>query len=109
MDEMENLGKRLKALRTERDLTLDMVVYDINKKFGIDITKGNLSRWENGVNVPSLRFAGCLAQYFSVSLDYLIGLTNIRTPVDLLAVNRRQDDSDLDTDNSEESATKDDN
>ena len=74
----------------------------------IDITKGNLSRWENGVNVPSLRFAGCLAQYFSVSLDYLIGLTNVRTPVDLLAVNRRPDDSDLDADASEENATKDD-
>ena len=84
MVSIENLGERLRSLRTERQLTLDMVVYDMNKKYNIDITKGNLSRWENGKNLPSLRLAVYLCMYFDVSLDYLIGTTDIRTPVDLL-------------------------
>lgn len=84
MVSIENLGERLRSLRTERQLTLDMVVYDMNKKYNIDITKGNLSRWENGKNLPSLRLAVYLCMYFDVSLDYLIGNTDIRTPVDLL-------------------------
>ena len=57
---MDDLGNRLKALRAERNLSLDMVVYDMNQRYGIEITKGNLSRWENGKNTPSLRLAAYL-------------------------------------------------
>ena len=82
---MEDLGKRLKELRAERNLTLDMVVYDMNQKFNIEITKGNLSRWENGKVLPSLRMAAYLCKYYNISLDYLIGITTVKTPADLLA------------------------
>lgn len=82
---MDDLGQRLKGLRTERDLTLDMVVYDINQKYHVEITKGNLSRWENDKNIPSLRMAALLCKYYNISLDYLIGNTDIKTPVELLA------------------------
>lgn len=85
MDELETIAKRLKELRTQRDLTLDMVVYDVAHTYNIEFTKGNLSRWENGVNSPSLLYAAYLARYYNVSLDYLIGNTDIKTPVDLLA------------------------
>ena len=81
---MDNVGKRLRELRAERDLTLDMVIFDMNQKYNIDITKGNLSRWENGKNLPSLRMARYLCQYYNISLDYLIGNTDIRTPTNLL-------------------------
>lgn len=86
---MEELAKRLRELRKERDLTLDMVVYDMNSKYNIEITKSNLSRWENGINDPSLHYARYLCQYYNVNLDYLIGNTNIRTPVNLLKFNRK--------------------
>lgn len=89
---MDDLGKRLKALRTERDLTLDMVVYDINNKYQIEITKGNLSRWENNKNMPSLRLAAYLCRYYNVSLDYLIGNTDVRTPIDLLTHKNKKED-----------------
>ena len=81
----EELGKRLKELREEREMTLDMVVYDIEQKYHIEINKGNLSRWENGKRVPTLRLAAYLCLYYNVSLDYLMGLTNCKTPSDLLA------------------------
>lgn len=90
MDEVENIGKKLKQLRTERDLTLDMVVYSINQEYNIEFTKGNLSRWENGINLPSLRLAAYLAKFYGVSLDYLIGNTDVRTPTNLLAIKKKK-------------------
>ena len=79
------LNERLKLLRTEKGLTMDMLVWDINSKYGIDLNKGLVSKWENGINEPSLRYATYLAQYYDVSLDYLIGLTDCKTPARLLA------------------------
>lgn len=90
MDEVENIGKKLKQLRTERDLTLDMVVYSISQEYNIEFTKGNLSRWENGINLPSLRLAAYLAKFYGVSLDYLIGNTDVRTPTNLLAIKKKK-------------------
>lgn len=80
---MEEFAKRIKELRTERDLSLDMVVYDLKNKFNIEITKSHLSRWENDKNTPSVRYAAYLAAYYGVSLDYLIGITDTRTPANL--------------------------
>lgn len=93
MDEdLKILGKRLKQLRNERELTMDMVVTDMNMQYNIEIRRGNLSKWENGVNVPSLRMAAYLCAYYHVSLDYLIGNTDSRVPVDLLAKSKRDKD-----------------
>ena len=64
VETVEGLGSRLKELRTERDMSLDMVVYDINQRYDIEITKGHLSRWENSKNTPSLRLAKYLCLYY---------------------------------------------
>lgn len=85
MDEFKNIGKRLKELRESRDLTMDMVVYDVANNYHITFTKSNLSRWENGKHYPTLVYAYYLAKYYGVSLDYLIGNTDVKTPADLLA------------------------
>ena len=79
------MGLRLKALREERDLTMDQVASDMNAKFNLNETdhplnRSMISRWENDKNDPSLENAKYLSQYFDVSLDYLIGLTDKRTP-----------------------------
>ena len=84
MENIEGLGNRLRELRTERDMSLDMVVYDLNKRYGLKLTKGNLSRWANDINTPSLIFAKYLCIYYNVSLDYLLGLTRIKAPVRVL-------------------------
>lgn len=88
MEAIKILGKRLKELRQDRQLTMDMVVYDVSNTYNIEFTKGNLSRWENGVNCPSLIYAAYLAKYYNVSLDYLIGNTDVKTPVDLLTIKK---------------------
>lgn len=79
---MDNLGigKRIKELRKERDLTLDMLAIDMNKMFNLNINKGMISKWENGTNIPTLDYATYLVRYFNISLDYLIGLTDKKIP-----------------------------
>ena len=78
---MINIGLRLKQLRTERELTIDNLVADMNQHYpDLNINKSMVSRWENGVNDPSLDYAKHISMYFDVSLDYLIGLTDSRIP-----------------------------
>lgn len=91
---MDIFAQRIKELRKEKQLSLDMVVYDIDQKFNIEITKSHLSRWENGKNVPSVRFAGYLALYYGVSLDYLLGFTDSRVPTALLAQSKSRKEKD---------------
>lgn len=81
---IEGLGRRLKELRTERDMSMDMVIYDINQRYNLDLTKGHLSKWENEINTPNLNYAKYLCLYYNVSLDYLLGLTKIKAPVRVL-------------------------
>jgi len=86
---MTGIGEKIKELRKERQLTCDMMVADMNNKYPeLAINKSMLSRWENGQNEPSLENAKYLSVYFDVSLDFLIGLTDTRTPSRLLAYAR---------------------
>ena len=87
---MDELGKRLKDLRLERDMTIDMFVYDMEQKYHIEISKANVSRWENGINEPTLHYAKYLCKYYNVSLDYLIGNTDVKTPTELLINSRNK-------------------
>ena len=82
---MDVFAERIKELRQEKQLTMDMVVYDVEQKFNIELTRSHLSRWESGKTEPTIRYAALLAQYYGVSLDYLIGVTDNRAPADLLA------------------------
>jgi transcriptional regulator with XRE-family HTH domain len=82
---MNELGNRIKELRTSRDLTMEILVADMNATFpesNLDISM--LSRWENGLNEPSLAYVKYMALYFDVSADYIAGLTDRKTPIRLL-------------------------
>lgn len=82
---MDVFSGRLKAIRKDNNLSLDLVVYGFKEKFNVNITKSHLSRWENGKAVPSVIFAGYLAKFYGVSVDYLLGFTDSRVPTNLLA------------------------
>lgn len=86
---MKELGQRIKQLRTERELTMDMIVADLKMKYpDIKIDKSMFSRWEGGKNAPTWENVVRLSEYFNVSLDYLAGLTDVRTPARLLAYSK---------------------
>lgn len=87
---MTDIGKRVKQLREERNLTMDLFVADLNDRFVLSepINKSTVSRWENQVNEPSIENAKMLSIYFDVSVDYLIGITDVRTPSRLLKLQK---------------------
>lgn len=87
---MVTFAERLRFLRKERELSLDMLVNDMRDRFpDIQINKSMVSRWESGRNDPTLGHAKYISMYFNVSLDYLIGLTDTRTPSRLLAYKKK--------------------
>lgn len=63
-------GERLKELRTEKH------VGQVQLARAIDVSKGIISLWENGLREPGLSNLIALAKFFEVSIDYLAGLEN---------------------------------
>lgn len=80
MDKL-NIGSRLSEIRKERDLSQEMVVKDVNERYGVKLSKGQLSKWENDKEQPTLTDTlVALIKYYNISLDYIIGLTDKKTP-----------------------------
>ena len=86
---VRGIGNRIYQLRTEKGLSMDLIVADMNQKYDIQLNKSMFSRWEKDQTNPSLENARFLCDYFDVSLDYLIGLTDDRTPSRILAYAKR--------------------
>ena len=68
---MENIFcEKLKELRIEQG------VGQVELAKAINVSKGIISLWENGLREPKLSNLIALAKFFEVSLDYLAGLEN---------------------------------
>lgn len=65
--------KRLKKLRTEKELTQK----DISDFLGL-ASYTTISKWEKGVNDPPIELCVRLAEFFKVSLNYLVGESDQR-------------------------------
>ncbi|KPU42131.1 HTH-type transcriptional regulator ImmR [Oxobacter pfennigii] len=67
-------GERLKEIRIESKLTQE----ELGDMVGVS---GNtISKYETGDREPSLDILTRIANYFNVSLDYLLGRTDLTTP-----------------------------
>lgn len=66
---MENLFKnnRIKELRLEKGLSQRQLAQ------AVGIKQANISRWETGIVVPSVEECWILADFFRVSIDFLVG------------------------------------
>jgi len=73
---MATFSERMKKLRKEKGLTLE----DLSKLTGITTT--TLSRYETGKRIPNATALEELAKAFGVSVDYLLGKTDIRYSAD---------------------------
>jgi len=67
---MINFARRLKELRTERELS--------TRKLGeaIGVTNSQIVRWENGTYDIKSEQIIKLAKHFGVTTDYLLGVEN---------------------------------
>lgn len=64
--------KRLEDLRIDADLTQQQVADILNCKREV------YRRYEKGIRELPLSYAIILAEYYSVSLDYLVGISDIK-------------------------------
>lgn len=65
-----NIGERLKSLRKAKGVTQKSIAYSVS------ITEVSYQRYEYGTVCPSLDTLIALADFFDVSLDYLVGRTD---------------------------------
>lgn len=81
-----DIGTRIKNLREESGLTQLAFAKILN------INNSTLCQYENGDRVPSDDIKGRIADYFCVSMDYLMGRTNIREKLPAYSGERRSPD-----------------
>ena len=67
------IGERIKILRTERNLTQAALAH------ALGIAKTTLAAYEQDKNEPSNETFIKIANYFNVSADYLLGLTDVKS------------------------------
>jgi transcriptional regulator with XRE-family HTH domain len=67
---------RVRQLREEKGLR------QVELARMLEVSQGTLSNWERGVHDPDNKTLGRLGQIFDCSLDYLLGLTDVRQPLD---------------------------
>jgi transcriptional regulator with XRE-family HTH domain len=60
-------SQRLNKLRQKKNISHEKLANELG------LTRTTISHWENGIRLPSLETAAALADYFDVSLDYLVG------------------------------------
>ncbi|MBQ9113767.1 MAG: helix-turn-helix transcriptional regulator [Clostridia bacterium] len=60
--------EKLKELRIEKGIG------QVELAKAVNVSKGIISLWENGLREPKLSNLISLAKFFEVSIDYLVGL-----------------------------------
>lgn len=71
---MSTIGKRIKQLRSEKNITQEQ----FGKIFGI--VKSTVSLYESSKSTPDDDMKRKIARYFDVSLDYLMGNSDVKNP-----------------------------
>ncbi len=67
----KKFAERLHQLRTSRNISMQKLADDIGLK-----NKGTIGQFETEVTSPAADTLISLAEYFNVSLDYLVGRSN---------------------------------
>ncbi len=83
-----NKLENLKKLRENKNITQIKLATDLN------VSQELVSRYEVGSSFPQPNMLIKLANYFHCSVDYLLGMTDISTPVNYL-VNYNKTDAEI--------------
>ena len=73
------MQQRLYELRRAKNITQQRLAIDL----GVD--QAYISSYECGKYLPTIEVLLKLAEYFGVSTDYLLGLSDIKTPIKFVA------------------------
>lgn len=75
MTEQESFIKKLSILLEEKNITQRELAEKIN------VTEVTISRYLSGERSPRIEIVNKIADFFNVSIDYLLGVSDIRNPV----------------------------
>ena len=78
----------IRQLRIEKGITQEQLGQVLN------VQKSAISKYELGRTQPSTDILEKLADYFEVSIDYLLGKTNFRNHIETIALHRVGDPKD---------------
>jgi transcriptional regulator with XRE-family HTH domain len=70
------IGERLYNLRTKQG------VYQKELAAYLNLSVSAISSYENDKHLPDIKTLGKMAEFFHVSVDYLLGLTDYIAPID---------------------------
>ena len=70
---LQVLGERLKALREEKGISQDELAT------ALEMSRLSIGNYERGVRTPEAETIIRLAKHFSVSADYLLGLSDVKS------------------------------
>ncbi len=72
MEQYDNkiFGERLKMLRAEKNIGQNLLAKEL------ELSNASISYWETGKQMPTAEAIFKIAQYFGVSADYLLGITD---------------------------------
>ena len=77
LDNIEIIDGKISLSHTSaEELRIEKGVGQVELAKEINVSKGIISLWENGLREPKLSNLIVLAQFFGVSIDYLAGLEN---------------------------------
>lgn len=70
---MMSFSEKITQLRTSKKLSLEQLAQEFARKYNAKTSKSSIYRWEKGESKPNIDDANMYADYFNVSLDWLIG------------------------------------
>lgn len=74
--------KRITQLRMEKNLS------QIALSMKLNVSQKTISAYENGKSDPSISVLKKMAEIFGTSVDYIIGYTDIKAPIDRISQTR---------------------
>lgn len=80
---MATFGERFKKLRKAKNLTQKELTDYLFEKYKVIISSASISAYENDKGIPEMPLLNNIADYFNVSLDYLMGRSDVIKPVEI--------------------------
>lgn len=81
------IGENIKRMRRERDLTQEEMATHLGISFQ------SISKWERGDGYPDITMLPALANYFGISIDELLGMSEIEKNNQYCEINRIWDEN----------------
>lgn len=77
------IGEKINELRNKNNITQ----LALAKELGV--SRSSVNAWEMGISMPTINRLIDIAEYFHVSVDYLLGL-NDRLTIDISSLNEKE-------------------